>query len=85
MSSTKRLALEREGSSEVPEPHKRRAIDNESNGESSGDEEGVGRGGPKWTALEHRGVTFPAGYTPHGVKLLFKVRLLTFQLVGRAH
>ena len=32
----------------------------------------MGRGGVKWTSLEHRGVTFPSGYTAHGKKLLFK-------------
>lgn len=30
------------------------------------------KGGPKWTSLEHRGVTFFPGYQPHGVSLLYK-------------
>lgn len=29
----------------------------------------------KWKSLEHRGVTFESRYEPHGVKLLYKVRI----------
>ena len=43
----------------------------QSNDSYSSDNENQ-KGGIKWATLEHRGVTFPQAYVPHGAKLLFK-------------
>lgn len=40
--------------------HKRQKIDSDESNSSSEQEDG--KGGPKWTSLEHRGVTFFPGY-----------------------